>query len=151
MSMLFPVVSNSSAPKCTSPINRSNSPISYSSGSSLNGKRVEKLTSPQIVFVNLAKLRFFADPLPIVMNGNLDPVNYPHGRLPGKQEMMRGSEAGFELTEPVFAGYEHGLGRFIAGTTLRANIIGRRQGQLLSHPKKRRDCGRDHRYCRTGY
>ena len=48
---------------------------------------------------------------------------------------MRGSKAGFELTEPVCSGYEHGLGRFIAGTTLRANIIGRRQGQLFPIPK----------------
>jgi hypothetical protein len=48
---------------------------------------------------------------------------------------MRGSKSDFQLTEPVFAGYEHGLGRFIVGTTLWTNIIGRRQGQLLPIPK----------------
>ena len=37
--------------------------------SSLNGTWIEKLTSPQIVFINRAKLRFSADPLPIVANG----------------------------------------------------------------------------------
>jgi hypothetical protein len=71
----------------------------------------------------------------MIVNGRLDPVNRIDSCLPGKQEMMRSRKAGFELTEPVFAGYEHGLGRFIVGTTLRANIIGRRQGQLLAIPK----------------
>lgn len=93
--------------------------------------------SPQIVFINRAKLRLFADHLPIVTNGCLDPVNHFNSCLPGKQEVMRGSKAGFELTVPVFTGYEHGLGRFIAGTTLRANVIGRRKGQLFPVPKSR--------------
>ena len=50
------------------------------------------MTSPQIVFINRAKLRFLADPLPIVANGGLDPVNRLDSCLPGKQEVMRGSE-----------------------------------------------------------
>jgi hypothetical protein len=105
------------------------------SSSSLNRKRVEKLAPPQKIFINRAKLHFFTDPLPIVTNSRLDPLNHRDRCLPEKQEMMRSRKAGFELTDPVFAGDEHGLGRFIAGTTLRANIIRRRQGQLLAIPK----------------
>lgn len=91
--------------------------------------------TPQIVLVNRAKLRFFADPFPIIANDCLDPINHINSCLLRKQEVMRGSKAGFELTEPVFAGDEHGLGRFIAGTALRTNIVGRRQGQLFPIPE----------------
>lgn len=93
------------------------------------------MTSPQIVFINRIKLRFLADPLPIVADGCFDLLDRINSRMPGKQKVVRRGNAGFELTVPVFAGYEHGLGRFIAGTALRANVIGRRQGQLLPIPK----------------
>ena len=63
--------------------------------------------SPQIVLVNRAQLRLFADPLPIITNGCLDSVNRIDSRLTGNQEVIRGSKAGFVLTVPVFAGYEN--------------------------------------------
>jgi hypothetical protein len=65
--------------------------------SSLNGKWIEKSTSPPIVFINWAKVRFSTDSLPIVANGCLDPLNRIDSGLSEKQELVRGRRAGFEL------------------------------------------------------
>lgn len=44
--------------------------------------------TPQIVFINRAQLCFSTDPLLIVTNGCLDPVNRIDSCLPGKQDIM---------------------------------------------------------------
>lgn len=84
--------------------------------------------SPQIVFINRAKLRFSANPLPIITNGCLNPVNYIDFGFDNALEVTAGRKFGNIRGAPIF---HQGLG---AGTTNGTAMEERQYLQVKRNP-----------------